>query len=108
MISADTMIGIATRLESMAQDAYMEHNDVHIDPKGMQALADSIRIFAREQERKTCELRYDAVHNDWWCTRCGTWYEEPFVYIVDESGAAEPHEMRYCPMCRAEVVRHGR
>lgn len=52
----------------------------------------------------TCELRYDTVHNDWWCSRCGTWYEEPVVYVVDESAAPEPCEMRYCPQCRAEVV----
>lgn len=44
----------------------------------------------------------------WWCTRCGTWYEDPLVYIVDDSGLVKPHEMRYCPMCRAEVVRYGR
>lgn len=108
MTSKDTMIGIASRLESMSHDACLGHNDVHMTPQAVDALAKCIKDYVCEPERKNFELRYDAVHHDWWCTRCCTWYEEPFVYIVDENGVVKPHEMRYCPMCKAELVRHGR
>lgn len=81
---------------------------VEIDGKfGHEVENETYAALADFIDRPTCELRYDAVHNDWWCTRCGTWYEEPVVYIVDESAAPEPYEMRYCTACGAEFMKRG-
>lgn len=56
MISADTMIGIARRLESMSHDACLGHNDVHMTPQAVDVLAKSIKDYVREPERPTCHL----------------------------------------------------
>lgn len=103
MISADTMIGIASRLESMSHDACLGHNDVRMTPKMADVLAKCIKDFACEPERETCEFK-PAYGPDLMgevslveCTACA-WTIEPWI----------AYEFRYCPMCRAEVVRHGR
>ncbi len=57
MISADTMIRIANRLESMSHDACLGHNDVRMTPQAADALAKCIRDYVREPERPTCEFK---------------------------------------------------
>lgn len=48
MISADTMIRIASRLESMSDDACLGHNDVRMTPQAADALAKCIKDYVRE------------------------------------------------------------
>ena len=57
MASKETMIAIANRMASMAQDASDGRNDVRMDPQAFLALAETVRAFANDKERGTCELR---------------------------------------------------
>ena len=99
MISADTMIRIASRLESMSRDACLGRNDVHMTPKMADVLAKCIKDFAREPERQTCEFK-PAYGPDLMgkvplveCTACA-WTIEPW----------NAYDFRYCPNCGAEVI----
>lgn len=99
MISADTMIRIASRLESMSDDACLGHNDVRMTPQAADALAKCIKDYVREPERPTCEFKPsygpDLMGNVSLveCTACA-WTIEPW----------NAYEFRYCPMCGAEVL----
>lgn len=98
MSSADTMIRIASRLESMSNDACLGHNDVRMTPQAANALAKCIKDYVREPERPTCEFK-PSYGPDLMgevslvkCTACA-WTIEPWI----------AYEFRYCPMCGAEV-----
>lgn len=99
MSSADTMIRIASRLESMSNDACLGHNDVRMTPQAANALAKCIKDYVREPERPTCKFK-PAYGPDLMgevslveCTACA-WTIEPWI----------AYEFRYCPMCGAEVL----
>lgn len=99
MISADTMNGMASRLESMSHDAYLGHNDVCMTPQMVDMLAKCIKDYVREPERPTCEFKPsygpDLMGNVSLveCTACA-WTIEPW----------NAYDFRYCPMCGAEVL----
>ena len=99
MSSADTMIRIASRLESMSNDACLGHNDVRMTPQAANALAKCIKDYVREPERPTCKFKPaygpDLMGNVSLveCTACA-WTIEPW----------NAYEFRYCPMCGAEVL----
>lgn len=97
MISADTMTGIASRLESMSHDACLGHNDVRMTPQAADALAKCIKDFAREPERPTCSNVADPYDGSGFeCSRCGEKWE------LTCGGPADNH-LNFCPMCGAEV-----
>lgn len=99
MISADTMIRIASRLESVSNDACLGHNDVRMTPQATDALAKCIRDYVREPERPTCRLDLTDVETYgnlkvriYECSECGRTCEE--IYGKYER----------CPHCGAEVL----
>lgn len=55
--------------------------------------------------RKTGELRYDEVHQDYQCACCGTWFQYDFVTTMDENDVPEIRDMSYCPVCGAEFTK---
>lgn len=59
---------------------------------------------ARIKWRRTYELRYDEVHQDYQCTCCGTWFQDDFVTTMDENDAPGIRDMSYCPVCGAEFT----
>lgn len=52
-------------------------------------------------DRQTCKLRFDSVHQDFVCTRCGAWFDGFQTF----DGHGKWNDMRYCPNCGARVVR---
>ncbi len=59
---------------------------------------------ARIKWRRTYELRYDEVHQDYQCTCCGTWFQDDFVTTMDENDVPGIRDMSYCPVCGAEFT----
>lgn len=53
-------------------------------------------------DRPTCKIRYDSVHIDYVCNRCGQHYGYP----ATSDGNGHPVEFKFCPTCGAEVVDH--
>ena len=51
-------------------------------------------------DRPTCEMRYNSVHVDYVCSRCGQHYQYPATY----DGDGHPIPFKHCPTCGAEVV----
>lgn len=51
-------------------------------------------------DRPTCEMRYDSVHVDYVCSRCGQHYQ----YFETYDGDGHPVPFKYCPTCGSEVV----
>lgn len=94
MTSKTEMLMMANHLESRADDAYMEHEDVCMTPREVHALADDIKAFVSESDRPTCHISEtdhefeDSVR----CDRCRTTFNRP----------CEP--FKYCPNCGAEVI----
>ena len=90
MISADTMIRIASRLEIMSNNACLGHNDVRMTPQAADALAKCIRDYVREPERPTCHLVED---EDGYtaCSECGC-------------TALCMRDAVFCPSCGARVI----
>lgn len=70
MISKTEMLMTANHLESRADDAYIEHEDVCMTPREVHALADDIKAFVHESDRPTCHLVED---EDGYtaCSECG-------------------------------------
>lgn len=62
---------------------------------------------ARIEWRRTYELRYDEVHQDYQCTCCGTWFQDDFVTTMDANDVPGIQDMSYCPICRAEFTKRG-
>lgn len=48
----------------------------------------------------TCELRFDAVHQDFVCGACSHRFDSFQTF----DGHGKWHDMRYCPNCGARVV----
>lgn len=90
MISADTMIRIASRLESMSNDACLGHNDVRMTPQMADVLAKCIKDYVRHPERQTCHLVED---EDGYtaCSECGC-------------TALCMRDAVFCPSCGAKVI----
>lgn len=98
MISADTMTGIASCLESMSHDACLGHNDVRMTPQMADVLAKCIKDYVYESKRPTCSMEYLPEYSGdelyptevYRCSRCG--------WFVHEGKTG------YCPNCGAEVL----
>lgn len=89
-ISKTDMLMVANHLESRADDAYMEHEDVCMTPREVMALAFDIKSFALKHGRETCHI----VENEYGhsaCSRCGADY----LCMCEAS---------FCPSCGAEVA----
>lgn len=61
----------------------------------MRRLADLIEV-------PKCTMRYDAVHMDFACSRCGTFFEYPATSLEGKT-----RDFNYCPNCGAEVIGDG-
>ena len=97
MIELDEVLRIAGCLEAMADDGR-----VRISPMEARALALDLRTVARDCEpRRTCVMSDvgDDTEQVYRCSKCG---EEQCMSDI------KPYPWRYCPMCGAEAVRHGR
>lgn len=90
MNSKTEMLLVANHLESRADDAYMEHDDVCMTPREVHALADDIKAFVRESDRSTCHLVED---EDGYtaCSECGC-------------TALCMRDAVFCPDCGARIV----
>lgn len=90
MISKTEMLMTANHLESRADDAYMEHEDVRMTPREVHALADDIKAFVSESDRPTCHLVED---EDGYtaCSECGC-------------TALCMRDAVFCPICGARVI----
>ena len=100
----DEMLRVAGRLESRADDAYTEHDDVHMTPKEVHALADDLRWLVNLIDSSTCHNV--SGHEDvFMCSECGARLE-----LIAEEGNEYgdlfhvPFLPSYCPSCGAEVV----
>lgn len=98
MVSKGDMLEIADHLERMADDAYMEHDDVVMTPREVHALAADIKSFALEHGRETCRLDLTDVETHgtvklriYECSRCGRTCEEAYG------------KYERCPHCGAMV-----
>ncbi len=98
------MLMVANHLQTRAESAYMEHDDVCMTPREVSALADDIKRWADLIDRPTC----NDVGDDWefHCSACGCELDilemevgEPTMW---KDGAAQVP--KYCPSCGAEVV----
>ena len=90
MTSKTEMLMTANHLESRADDAYMEHEDVCMTPREVHALADDIKAFVSESDRLTCHLVED---EDGYtaCSECGC-------------TALCMRDAVFCPSCGARVI----
>lgn len=59
MTSKGDMLEIADHLERIADDAYMEHDDVVMTPREVHSLAADIKSFALEHCRETCRVEVE-------------------------------------------------
>lgn len=97
MIELDEVLRVAGRLEKMADEG-----KVRVSPMEARALALDLRTVARDCEpRRACRMRNvgDKFEQVYRCSECG---EE---YCMSD---IKPYPWRFCPMCGAEVIRHGR
>ena len=100
MVSADTMTGIASRLESMSHDACLGHNDVRMTPQAADALAKCIKDYVREQERPTCHIVETTSEE-------GLYGPKIFHHELScghTCDTAWPEPPAYCCECGAEVT----
>ena len=97
------MLIIADNLESKADDAHMDHDDVRMTPREVHELADDIKAFVLESDRPTCEDTGDnwTFH----CSACGCELDledregEPTMWL-----GGSPMTPRHCPNCAAVVA----
>lgn len=61
---------------------------------------DAAGYLADLVDRPTCKIRYDSVHIDYVCNRCGQHYQ----YFETYDGDGHPVPFKYCPTCGSEVV----
>lgn len=97
------MLMIADNLESKADDARMDHDDVRMTPREVHELADDIKEFVRESDRPTCHDTEERV-DSFTCSSCGFHEEKimfnPFTYSFR---TIKPN-WKYCPNCGAVVT----
>lgn len=93
------MLMIADNLESKADDAHMEHDDVRMTPREVHELADDIKSFVRESDRPTCQMKSVQTSSHRTCSRCGAFVRND---AVTDCTAVIP--VRFCPNCGAMVV----
>ena len=60
---------------------------------------------ARIEWRRTYELLYDEVHQDYQCTCCGTWLQDDSVVVMDVNDVPWVQDISYCPICGAEFTK---
>lgn len=56
-----------------------------------------IKLIDPGQE-PTCRMRFDSVHCDLVCSRCGAWVR------TDASSTIDGASLKFCPNCGAKVV----
>lgn len=101
MSSSAEILLVANHLESRADDAYMEHDDVRMTPREVHALADDIKALVRERDEalRLIPENEDDVET---CPHCGWRYMVawPASFGCMEFGTAE-----HCPKCGKEIER---
>ena len=93
------MLMIANNLESKADDAHMEHDDVRMTPSEVHELADDIKAFVRESDRPTCQMKSVQTSSYRVCSRCGAFVRKDAV-----TDCTEIIPVRFCPNCGAVVT----
>lgn len=102
------MLMVANHLQTRAESAYMEHDDVCMTPREVLALADDIERWTSLIDRPTC---HDVGGGyEFRCSGCGC-----VIHIYRDDGFGEDDSAmtvggdslyvpRYCPNCGAEVA----
>ena len=93
------MLIIANNLESKADDAHMDHDDVRMTPREVHELADDIKAFVRESDRPTCQMKSIKKSKYSTCSRCGAFVRKDAV-----TDCTEAIQVRFCPNCGAVVA----
>lgn len=93
------MLMIADNLESKADDAHMDHDDIRMTPREVHELADDIKAFVRESDRPTCQMKSIPKSSHGVCSRCGTFVRKDAV-----TDCTEVIPVRFCPNCGAMVI----
>lgn len=53
---------------------------------------------------KTCLIVYDPVHQDYYCSACGEYFDTGMYVARDSDDWLEHKDFRFCPNCGAKVV----
>lgn len=104
MIDRRQMLKVAYRLESMANDAYMDCVSVRMTPKEVHALAMDLESFARNAGCSTC-YNTSALKNVFECGKCG--FRTNLMYKIGNEYYKISDTsllLRYCPSCGAAVI----
>lgn len=60
--------------------------------------------FVTYVPERTCRIVYDNVHQDYYCSSCGEYFDTGMYVARDSDDWLEHKDFRYCPNCGAKVA----